>query len=98
MRRVVGVVVALGVLVVFAGYALVDSAYLMSNGCIGDTGQTVCPSSGPDWARPVPGWAIGLGLLAGLAGAVAGRRARTPSLIAGFLLVTLGLIGSRLMA
>jgi hypothetical protein len=85
------------VLVAFAGYALIESRYLMSNSCIGDTGQTVCPSSGPAWARPLPVAAVLLGLVAGLAGLLAGRPVRTPAMTTGFLLTAGGLAGSWLM-
>ncbi len=96
---VVGFVVVFGVLLCFAGYTISESAYLMSNGCIGATGQLpICPADGPDWARPLPGWATVLGLLAGLAGLLAGRPIRTSALVAGFLLVAAGLVVSRLMS
>ncbi|MEG3632577.1 hypothetical protein [Micromonospora palythoicola] len=94
---VVGSVVAFGVLFAFAGYAIIKSSQLMSNSCIGDNGQMVCPVSGPDWARPLPGAAVFLGLLAGLAGLLAGRPVRTPALITGFLLTAVGLAGSWLI-
>jgi hypothetical protein len=94
---VVGSVVAFGVLFAFAGYAIIVSSYLMSNSCIGDTGQIVCPASGPDWARPLPGVAALLGLLAGLAGLLAGRPVRTTAMTTGFLLTTVGLAGSWLI-
>jgi hypothetical protein len=95
---VVGSVVAFGLLFCFFGYTIVMSAYLMSNDCIGDTGQLpICPANGPDWARPLPPGAALLGLLAGLAGLLAGRPVRTPALIAGFLLTAAGLAGSELM-
>jgi hypothetical protein len=96
---VIGSVVAFGVLFAFAGYTILTSAYLMSNSCIGDTGQLpICPASGPDWARPLPSAAAFLGLLAGLAGLLAGRPVRTPALVAGFLLTAAGLAGSWLMS
>ena len=69
----------------------------MSNKCFGDTGQVVCPTSGPDWARPLPGAAAFLGLLVGLVGVLAGRPVRTPALTAGFLLAAAGLAGSWLL-
>jgi hypothetical protein len=95
---VIGSVVAFAVLLCFAGYTIMMAAYLMSNGCIGDTGQLpICPTSGPDWARPLPSAAALLGLLAGLTGLLAGRPIRTAALIAGFLLTAAGLAGSQLM-
>lgn len=95
---VIGSVVAFAVLFCFAGYTIIESAYLMSNSCIGDTGQLpICPASGPDWARPLPGTAALLGVLAGLAGLLAGRPIRTTALIAGVLLIAAGLAGSWLM-
>lgn len=75
---VVGPVLAFGVLFAFAEYAIIRSSYLMSNSCTGDTGQMVCPTSGPDRPRPLPGAATLLGLLAGLAGLLADRPIRTP--------------------
>jgi hypothetical protein len=94
---VVGSVVAFGVMFALVGYAIVESGYLMSNSCIGSTGQMVCPVSGPDWARPLPGAAAFLGLLAGLVGLLAGRPVRTPAMITGFLLTVAGLAGSWLI-
>jgi hypothetical protein len=94
---VVGSVVAFGAMFALAGYAIVESSHLMSNSCIGDTGQMVCPVSGPDWARPLPGAAAFLGLLAGLVGLLAGRPVRTPAMITGFLLIAVGLAGSWLI-
>ena len=69
-----------------------------NHACVGDTGQTVCPSSGPDWARPLPGAAAVTGLLAGVIGLVIGRPVRTPALLAGFALVATGLSVSLLAA
>ena len=94
---VVGFVGVFSLLFIFFGCTILDSAYLMSNGCIGDTGQMVCPTSGPDWARPLPGAAALLGLLTGLVGLLAGRPVRTPAMITGFLLTAVGLAGSWLM-
>ncbi|MBW6436832.1 hypothetical protein KZ829_24105 [Actinoplanes hulinensis] len=87
----VSVLAFLGLLI-FAGFTLSEGAPMMSNACVGDTGQMVCPIDGPDWVRPVPGWAVLLGLLAGLAGTAAGRPLRRPGLIAGFVWVTVALI------
>jgi hypothetical protein len=84
-------------LLLFVGWTLIDSAYLMSNACFGDTGQMICPTSGPDWARPLPGAAALLGLLAGLAGLLAGRPVRTPALLAGFLLTAAALVAGWLL-
>ncbi len=94
---VVGFLGVFVLLFIFVGCVIFDSAYLMSNSCIGDTGQMVCPTGGPDWARPLPGAAALLGLLAGLAGLLAGRPVRTPAVITGFLLTAVGLAGSWLM-
>ena len=83
----------------FAGYTIAMSADLMSNACIGATGQLpICPARGPDWARPLPTAAAVLGLLADLAGALAGRPVRLPGLVAGFLLTAAGLAGSWLLS
>ncbi len=96
---VVGSVVVFGVLLCFAGYTALESAYLTSNHCIGDTGQLpICPAKGPDWVRPLPGAAAFLGLLAGLAGVLAGRPVRTAALIGGFVLTAAGLLVSSLMS
>jgi hypothetical protein len=96
---VVGSVLAFGVLFCFAGYTTFDSAYLTSTTCIGDNGQLpVCPANGPDWARPLPGWATLVGLLAGLVGCLAGRPVRAFALLGGFLLIAAGLVVSRLMS
>jgi hypothetical protein len=94
---IVGSIVAFGVLLAFAGYTMFDTAHLMSDNCIGDTGQKVCSTSGPSWVRPLPAVAAVLGVLAGLAGVLAGRPVRTPALIAGFLLIAAGLAGSWLI-
>ena len=94
---VLGFVGVSALLFLFAGWAIVESAYLMSNACFGDTGQMVCPTSGPDWARPLPGAAALLGLLAGLAGVLAGRPVRTPALITGFALIAAALLAGRLL-
>ncbi|MEV6520653.1 hypothetical protein AB0M43_01760 [Longispora sp. NPDC051575] len=67
-----------------AAYVVVDSSYLMSNGCIGDHGQMVCPTSGPDWARPLPGSVAAMGLVVGLTGLAVGRPIRAGALIAGW--------------
>ena len=90
--------VAFGLLVVLAGYTIVDSSRLLSTGCIGDTGQEVCSADGPDWSRPLPATAAVLGLLAGLAGVLAGRPVRTPAMVTGFALTAAGLIAGRLLA
>ena len=83
----------------FVAYTIIESSYLQSNRCIGDSGQLpICPANGPDWARPLPGAAALLGLLVGLSGLLAGRPIRTPALIAGFLLTAAGLAGSWLMS
>jgi hypothetical protein len=95
---VVASAVAFAALVAFAGYTIIDAAYLMSNNCFGDAGQMVCPTSGPDWARPLPGAAAFLGLLVGFVGFLTGRPIRASALIAGFVLTTAGLVGSWLMA
>jgi hypothetical protein len=88
-----------GILFCFAGYTVLDSGYLMSNYCIGDNGQLpICPASGPDWVRHLPGSAALLGLLAGLAGVLAGRPIRTPALLTGFLLTATGLVISWMMS
>ncbi|GAB2576707.1 hypothetical protein Aab01nite_12680 [Paractinoplanes abujensis] len=79
------------VLAVFAALTLVLSAPLMSNACIGDSGQMACPVDGPGWTRPVPAAATLLGLLSGLIGVAAGRPLRKPALIAGLTLVAAGL-------
>ena len=95
---IVGFVGVFSLLLCFAGYLIIESSYLMSNRCIGDSGQLpICPASGPDWARPLPAAAALVGLLVGLTGLLAGRPVRTPALIAGFLLTAAGLAGSRLM-
>ena len=80
----------------FAGYTFVDADYLTST-CYVANGMDTCPADGPDWARPVPGLAVLVGLLVGLAGCVVGGRVRTPAVIAGFLVVTAGLVVSRRM-
>ncbi|GAA0430011.1 hypothetical protein Aca07nite_38620 [Actinoplanes capillaceus] len=79
-------------LLIFAGYTLFEGSHMMSNHCFDATDQIVCPIDGPDWIRPVPGWAVLLGLLAGLAGSAVGRPLRRPGLIAGFVWVTVALI------
>ncbi|MBO3744051.1 hypothetical protein [Actinoplanes flavus] len=88
-------VLALLGLLIFAAYTLSEGGHLMSSACIGDTGQMVCPIDGPDWVRPVPGAAVLLGLLAGLAGSAVGRPLRRPGLVAGFVWVTVALILTR---
>jgi uncharacterized membrane protein YphA (DoxX/SURF4 family) len=91
---------AFGALFVLAGYTFFDALYLTST-CFGDNGQIVCPTKGPEWARPYPASAAILGLLAGLAGLaglVVGRRIRAVALLVGFLLVSAGLIASKVMS
>lgn len=97
---VAGSVAAYVVLICFAGYAAMESAYLTSvGGCFDASGQmATCPASGPDWAGPLPGAVTLLGSLSGLAGVLAGRPVRSAALIAGFLLVAAGLVASRLMS
>jgi len=90
--------VAYTVLVVFAVFTASHSTYLMSNACFDDTGQIVCQSEGPDWARPLPGAAALLGVLLGLGGLLAGRPARRAALITGFLVTAAGLTASWLMS
>jgi hypothetical protein len=92
--RAVGVFV---LLFVFAAYVIIDSRHLMSNYCFDDTGQIVCPISGPEWARPVPGAVTLLGLLVGLIGLAVGRPARAAALISGFLLAGAGLVSGWLI-
>ncbi|GAA1638573.1 hypothetical protein [Actinoplanes couchii] len=92
--RAVGVFAGL---VLLAGFVIFDSSHLMSNNCFDDTGQIVCPISGPDWARPLPGVVTLVGLLVGLAGLAVGRPVRTGALIAAFVLVAGALIGARLI-
>jgi hypothetical protein len=90
--------VALVVLFCCAFYTLVDSAYLMSNYCFDGNDQIVCPVDGPDWIRPVPGYAVLVGLVAGVGGVIFGRPARGPALIAGFVLVTAAFVAGRVLA
>ena len=92
-----GTVTLFTLLFCFAGYTFIDASYLFST-CPVPNGMDTCPANGPDWARPLPGLAVILGLLAGLAAFVVGRRFRTPVLVVGFLFVTAGLIVSRLMS
>lgn len=66
----------------------------MSNYCFDATGQIVCPISGPDWARPLPGAVTVLGLLIGLAGLAVGRPIRAGGLIAGYVITAAALVGS----
>jgi hypothetical protein len=81
-----------------AGYTLISAAFLFSNACIGPNGQLpICPSSGPDWARPLPAGAAISGVLVGFAGLLLGRPVRTPALGFGYLLTISGLVGSWLM-
>ena len=84
-------------LVILAGFALIATAPLMSNSCIGDSGQMVCAIDGPDWARPWPGNAMFLGLGVALASILAGRPLRTPTVIAGYALVAAGLVAGLLL-
>lgn len=90
--------VAFTVLFFLAVFTVLHSSYLMSNACFDDTNQIVCPSAGPDWARPLPGGAALLGILLGLAGLLAGRPARRAALITGFLVTAAGLTASWLMS
>lgn len=90
-------VLAFGALCILAGYTFLDAAYLTST-CFDEVGQTVCPTEGPDWARPLPALAAVLSILVGLVGLFIGRQVRTVALIAGFLLTSAGLIGSKLMS
>ncbi|BEL04885.1 hypothetical protein Q0Z83_030760 [Actinoplanes sichuanensis] len=92
-----GTVAMFALLFCFAGYTFIDAAYLTST-CPVPNGMDTCPANGPDWARPLPSLAVLSGLLAGLAACLVGRRVRTPALITGFLLVTAGLVVSRLMS
>ena len=96
--KATGAAVAYSVLVFFAVFTFLHSADLMSNACFDDTGQVVCPSAGPDWARPLPGAAAVLGVLIGLAGLLAGRSVRRAALVTGFLVIAAGLTASRLMS
>jgi len=93
---VVGAAGAFGALVVLAACTVLTTADLMSNACIGDAGQMMCPTSRPDWFRPLPGAVTLLGLVAGLTGVLAGRPLRRPALIAGYLLVTAAMIAGGL--
>lgn len=95
--RVIGSIAAFGVLFAFAVYTIADSSSLMSNNCFDDTGQITCAANGPAWARPLPGASALIGLLSSVIGPLAGRPVRTPALVAGFLLTTVGLAVSRLM-
>lgn len=96
----VGSVVAFVVLICFAGYTAMESAYLTSVGaCFDASGQMpTCPARGPDWARPLPAAVTLLGSLAGLAGVLAGRPFRIAALVAGFLLIAAGLVAGWLMS
>ncbi len=95
---VAGAVAAFGLLLILAVFTLFQSSHLLSNSCIGDSGQMVCPSSGPDWARPLPASAVIVSLLAGLTGLLAGRPVRTPALILGLVLTVFGLVAGLLLA
>lgn len=90
--------VAFSVLFFFAVFTVFHSSYLMSNACFDGAGQVVCPSDGPEWARPLPGAAALLGVLIGLVGLLAGHPARRIALITGFLVTAAGLIASWLMS
>jgi hypothetical protein len=89
--EIAGFVGVFGLLFCFVGFTVFDRSDLMSNDCIGDFGQMVCPSNGPDWARPLPAALALLGLLTGLVGLLAGRPVRTPALVTGFVLTAVGL-------
>jgi hypothetical protein len=93
---VANAVVALIVLMLIAGWTVVDSAHFMSNACFEGNSQIVCPIDGPDWVRPLPGSAAAMGVLTALAGVVAGRPFRRPALIVGYGLTVAGLVVSRL--
>ncbi|WP_250035020.1 hypothetical protein [Paractinoplanes maris] len=86
-----------GVLVIIAAGVLFSSAHLLSDGCVAGSGQVLCPIDGPDWSRPLPAAAILLGLVAGLVGVAAGRPIRKPALVAGYVLVAVGLALSLLI-
>jgi hypothetical protein len=96
-RHPANALAALVLLFCFAGYTLIDAAYLMSNHCFDANNQIVCPADGPDWLRPLPGYAVLVALAAGLAGVGFGRPVRRPALIAGFLLVTAAFITGRVL-
>ncbi|MEV6300151.1 hypothetical protein AB0M02_12175 [Actinoplanes sp. NPDC051861] len=89
---VANALVAYAILAFLSGYSLVDSAHMMSNACFDGTGQVVCPISGPDWIRPIPGAAAAMALLIGLAGLATGRPFRAPALVTGYLLAATGQI------
>jgi hypothetical protein len=97
-RNLANALAAIVVLFCFAFYTLLDSAYLMSNYCFAGNDQIVCPVDGPDWIRPVPGYAVLVGLVAGVGGVIFGRPARRPALIAGFVLVTAAFVAGRVLA
>jgi hypothetical protein len=97
-RNPANALAALVALVCFAGYTLADAAYLMSNHCFDETSQIVCPAEGPDWLRPLPGYAVLLGIVAGAVGVASGRPVRGPALIAGFVLVTAAFVTGRVLA
>jgi hypothetical protein len=79
-------------LLVLAVVGLYLSRDLMSNSCVDGGGQTVCPVSGPDWARPVPAYLALASLAAGLAAIALGRAARRPALIVAFALGVIALV------
>ncbi|MEU4623436.1 hypothetical protein AB0G04_26120 [Actinoplanes sp. NPDC023801] len=97
-RGPAGALMAFAVLLCLAGYTFADSAYLMSNNCFDDTGQIVCPAGGPGWLRPLPGYAVLAGVVAGFAGLAVGRPLRRPALVIGFGLVAAALICGRVLA
>ncbi|MCO8275208.1 hypothetical protein M1L60_31965 [Actinoplanes sp. TRM 88003] len=85
------------VLILLAVGTLIAGAHIMSNGCIVGTSQDLCPINGPEWSRPLPAYAIALGVLSGFVGLAAGRPVRNPALTTGYVLVATGLLISLLI-
>ena len=85
------------VLFLLAVGTLIAGAHIMSNGCIAETTQDLCPIDGPEWSRPLPAYAISLGVLSGFVGVAAGRPVRNPALVIGYVLVAAGLLISLLI-
>ncbi|WP_328470529.1 hypothetical protein OHA21_04765 [Actinoplanes sp. NBC_00393] len=99
-RRNLGAFVVFCGLVLFAVAGLVAGVLFVmaSDACGSGDPQLICSTTGQNLAAGLPMGAALLGVLVGGAGLFVGRPLRTPLLVAGFMIVILGIVAGGLVA